>query len=115
MDWIDLAQDRDRWGGLLWMRLRNFGFHKMRGIFWLDEELLASQVGLCPVDLGSLRAGRPNNIRLIFGWGKKTSSERRDWMWGPSSLLNVGAGGVSLGVKSPRHLFASSVEVKREW
>jgi len=36
-------------------------------------------------------------------------------MWGPSSLLNVGAGGVSLGVKSPRHLFASSVEVKREW
>ena len=34
-------------GGLLWLRWWIFGFHKMRGISWLDEGLLASQEGLC--------------------------------------------------------------------
>jgi len=37
-------------GGLLWMRLWSFGFHKMRGISWLDEELLASQEGFCSLE-----------------------------------------------------------------
>jgi len=32
MDWIELAQDRDRWRTLTWMRWWTFGFHKMRGI-----------------------------------------------------------------------------------
>ena len=31
MDWIDLAQDRDRWWVLL-NAVMNFGFHKMLGI-----------------------------------------------------------------------------------
>ena len=31
MDWIDVAQDRDRWRALV-IALRTFGFHKMRGI-----------------------------------------------------------------------------------
>jgi hypothetical protein len=34
-------------GALLWMLYWNFGFHKMGGISWLAEELLASQEGLC--------------------------------------------------------------------
>jgi hypothetical protein len=33
-------------GGRLWMQKRNFGFHKMRGISWLVEEMVASQEGL---------------------------------------------------------------------
>ena len=50
MDWIDLAQDRCRWG-LLWMRHRTFGCHKMRRISWLAEDLLASKEAVCPVEL----------------------------------------------------------------
>jgi hypothetical protein len=38
-------------GGLLWMRQWTFGFHKMREISWLAEELLASQNGLCSMEL----------------------------------------------------------------
>jgi hypothetical protein len=31
MDWIDLAQDRDRWRALVYS-VMTFGFNKMRGI-----------------------------------------------------------------------------------
>jgi hypothetical protein len=34
-------------GELLWMRLWTFGFHKMRGISWVAQDVLASQEGLC--------------------------------------------------------------------
>jgi hypothetical protein len=30
MDWIDLAQDRDRWQAVV-KEVMNFGFHTMRG------------------------------------------------------------------------------------
>jgi hypothetical protein len=33
-DWMELAQDRDRWRALVSTE-RTFGFHKMRGISWL--------------------------------------------------------------------------------
>jgi len=38
-------------GGLLWVRWWTSGFHKMWGISWLAEELLASQEGLCSMEL----------------------------------------------------------------
>jgi hypothetical protein len=34
-------------GGLLWRRWWTFGFHKMRGISWVAEDVLGSQEGLC--------------------------------------------------------------------
>ena len=46
MDWIDLAQDRDRWLELV-NAVRTFRFHKMRGISLPAENRLASQEGLC--------------------------------------------------------------------
>jgi hypothetical protein len=33
-DWMELAQDRDRWQALV-STVKNFGFHKVRGICWL--------------------------------------------------------------------------------
>jgi hypothetical protein len=38
-------------GGPLWKRRWTFGFHKIRGIYWLAENLLASQEGLCFMEL----------------------------------------------------------------
>jgi hypothetical protein len=40
--WLRIGTD----GGRLWMRWWTPGFHKMRGISWLAEKLLASQEGL---------------------------------------------------------------------
>ena len=37
-------------GGHFWMLQRTFGFHKMREISWLADELLASQEGLCSME-----------------------------------------------------------------
>jgi hypothetical protein len=39
--------------GLLWMRLWTFEIHKIQGIFWLSEELLASQERLYSMGLVS--------------------------------------------------------------
>jgi hypothetical protein len=44
--WLRIAAG----GGLVWMRWWAFGFHKMRGISWVAENLLASQEGLCSME-----------------------------------------------------------------
>jgi hypothetical protein len=45
-----MAQDRDRWHPLV-SRVMNFWVHKMWGIYWLTEDLLASQEGFCSMKL----------------------------------------------------------------
>ena len=37
--------------GILWPQQFTFGFHKMQGISWLAEELLASHEELCSMEL----------------------------------------------------------------
>jgi len=44
MDWIGLAQDRDRWRTVV-SAVMNLGFREMRGISWLASSQLASQEG----------------------------------------------------------------------
>jgi hypothetical protein len=44
MNWTDLAQDTKKWRFFLNV-VMNFNFHKMRVIFWLALDLLASQEG----------------------------------------------------------------------
>ena len=52
MNWIDLAQDRDRWWALL-NAVMNLLFRQMWRISWTAEKLLASQEGICSIDLFS--------------------------------------------------------------
>jgi len=49
MDGIDLAQDRDRWQ--VFLNVIIFGLHKIQEISWIDNDLLASQEGLCSMEL----------------------------------------------------------------
>ena len=55
--WDGEAQTGSLWLGIgtgvrhLWIRKWTFGFHKIHGISWLANDLLASQEGLCSVEL----------------------------------------------------------------
>jgi sugar lactone lactonase YvrE len=50
MDWIDLDQDQKRWWALM-NAVMIFGFHNMRRITYLAADVLASQKGLCSMEL----------------------------------------------------------------
>ena len=46
MDWINLAQDRDKWWAVV-ITVMKFQVIKIQGISWLAEELSVSWEGLC--------------------------------------------------------------------
>jgi hypothetical protein len=48
-------------GGLLCIRWWTFGFHQMRGISWVAEDILASQEGLCSMELVSFGTSAPSS------------------------------------------------------
>ena len=61
LNWIFKKWDEGAWTGLMWLRKRagggllwmwywTFGFHKMQGIFWLSENRLACEEGLCSME-----------------------------------------------------------------
>jgi hypothetical protein len=60
VNWIYLAQDMCSRGGLLWTRWWIFKLHKMREIFGMAEELLASQEGFCFMELLTVASLDPN-------------------------------------------------------
>jgi hypothetical protein len=45
MDWVNVNQDRDKWQAVY--------FHKVQGISWLAEVLLASEGRLCTMEWAS--------------------------------------------------------------
>jgi hypothetical protein len=59
-------------GGILWTRLSTLRFHKSRRIPWLAEWLLASQEGLCHMELVSTEKTAPWGTSICFhfviGW-----------------------------------------------
>jgi hypothetical protein len=50
LEWTDLAEDKDRWQAPVSAEM-NLRVDKMRDISSLAEDLLASQEGICPIDL----------------------------------------------------------------
>ena len=52
MDWIDLAQDMDRWRALVCV-VMNLRVPYNAGNFFLSEDLLSSQEGLSSMELFS--------------------------------------------------------------
>jgi hypothetical protein len=69
MDWIDVAVDGDRRRAVM-NAVMNLRFHKMWGICWLAEDLLASQDGLCSMEIVSylFSCNRNYNFKNEYAW-----------------------------------------------
>ena len=71
MDWIALAQDRDGWQELV-KAVMNLQVQQNVGISLLDEDLLASQEGLCSMQLVARPSRAKGNLVPIPEPGSET-------------------------------------------
>jgi hypothetical protein len=76
MDWIDLVQDMDRWRALVNAVKETFGFHQMRGISWLAEELLAFHECVCSMEPSTFCTGVKLCILPLACWDCGFESRR---------------------------------------
>ena len=75
MDWIKLAQDREKWQALVNM-VMNFGFHKMWGISWLAENRLPSQEVVTRTSVATLCVSIDNMALYSRHMGKGRRGKR---------------------------------------
>jgi hypothetical protein len=86
VDWIGLAQDRDRWRAL-WIRYWTFGFHKMLGNYRVSKQLGVSRVVLSSVELVRNVTRLWNNYWTI---STACSSSRLSRHYDTHGYLNLG-------------------------
>ena len=65
MNWIDVAQKKYRWWVLVNVVL-SLRFLKMRGISWQTENQLASEEGLCSVQLVTVITSHTLHNRVLL-------------------------------------------------
>jgi hypothetical protein len=60
------AQGSDRWRAFVNAVKKTFGFHKMRGNSWVAEDILASQEGLCSMELEVIFLNTIHEVHLFI-------------------------------------------------
>jgi hypothetical protein len=87
VDWIGLAQDRNRWRALLlWIRYWTFGFHEMLGNYRVAWRLVASRVVLSSIELVTAHTNPPSSkLRQCeflepLLWSRILSNKKLMWL-----------------------------------
>jgi hypothetical protein len=74
-------------GGLLCIRWGIFGFHKMRGISWVASDILASQEGLCSMEIVSTTFWQWQLLSIVFRNSYPLDSIVKGWIGSISEIF----------------------------